>query len=113
MATVESIATYTPEDLLAMPDGDRFELVDGQLVERPIGAISSLVGAELLRLIGNHNRQQRFGHVFSADCGFRCFPDDPGRVRKRGRFVRSGRGGSRAISSPRDGSRSRRTWRSK
>jgi len=32
-----SIATpprqYTPEDLLTMPDGDLYELVDGELVE--------------------------------------------------------------------------------
>lgn len=82
MATAESSVTYTPDDLLAMPDGDRFELVDGQLVERPMGAVSSSIGAELLRLIGNHNRRHRLGHVFSADCGFRCFPDDPSRVRK-------------------------------
>jgi len=26
-------ARYTPEDLLAMPDGKRYELVDGRLVE--------------------------------------------------------------------------------
>ena len=25
---------YTPEDLLAMPDGKSYELVDGRLVER-------------------------------------------------------------------------------
>lgn len=92
MATVESIPTYTPDDLLAMPEGDRFELVDGQLVERPMGAISSSVGAELLRLIANHNRQHRLGHVFSADCGFRCFLDDPTRVRKPDvSFVERGR----------------------
>jgi Uma2 family endonuclease len=81
MATVESSATYTPDDLLAMPDGDRFDLVDGQLVERPMGAISSEVTAELLRLIATYNKEHRLGHVFAPDCGFRCFPDDPGRVR--------------------------------
>ncbi|HWE39259.1 MAG TPA: Uma2 family endonuclease [Isosphaeraceae bacterium] len=92
MATVESSATYTPEDLLAMPDGDRFELVDGHLVERPMGAISSLVGAEILRLVGNYNREHRLGHVFGADGGFQCFPDDPGRVRKPDvSFLRRGR----------------------
>ena len=29
---------YTPEDLLAMPDGSGYELVGGQLVERNTGA---------------------------------------------------------------------------
>jgi hypothetical protein len=28
---------YTPEDLLRMPDGVNYELVDGQLVERTMG----------------------------------------------------------------------------
>ena len=32
---------YTPEDLLAMPDGHRFDLVAGHLVERRLGAESS------------------------------------------------------------------------
>jgi hypothetical protein len=34
---------YTPEDLLTMPDGDRYELVDGELVERNMSALSSFV----------------------------------------------------------------------
>ena len=38
MTVVEAGARqYTPEDLLRMPDGDRYELVDGQLVERKMG----------------------------------------------------------------------------
>ena len=28
---------YTPEDLLVLPDGDNFELVGGELVERNMG----------------------------------------------------------------------------
>ena len=40
-------ARYTPEDLLAMPDGKSYELVDGQLVERHMGAESSRVGGRL------------------------------------------------------------------
>jgi len=34
---------YTPEDLLTTPDSHRFDLVDGQLVERHMGAESSWV----------------------------------------------------------------------
>ena len=30
----ENKTRYTPEDLLAMPDGKDYELVDGRLVER-------------------------------------------------------------------------------
>ena len=35
----ESKTRYTPEDLLAMPDGENYELVDGRLVERNMGGI--------------------------------------------------------------------------
>ena len=45
-----SVATqtqYTPEDLLAMPDGKSYELVGGQLVERKMGMESSWVGGRL------------------------------------------------------------------
>ncbi len=37
----------TPEDLLAMPDGKRYELVNGRLVERNMGAESSQIGTRL------------------------------------------------------------------
>jgi hypothetical protein len=38
---------YTPEDLLATPDGKSYELVGGQLVERNMGLESSWVGGRL------------------------------------------------------------------
>ena len=45
MSTLVATQTqYTPEDLLAMPDGKSYELVGGQLVERNMGMESSLVG---------------------------------------------------------------------
>lgn len=72
----------TPEDLLAMPDSVSYELVDGHLVERNVSVLSSLVAAELVRLIGNHCRAEKLGRVFSPDLGYRCFPDRPSRVRK-------------------------------
>ena len=34
---------YTPEEILTMPDGHRFDLVDGHLVERHMGAESSWI----------------------------------------------------------------------
>jgi hypothetical protein len=45
---------YTPEDLLAMPDGKSYELVGGQLVERKTGVESSWVAGRL------HSRLDRF-----------------------------------------------------
>ncbi len=72
---------HTPEDLLHMPNGDRYELVDGHLVERAMGARSSLVAANLIQLLGAHAKGNHLGRVFGTDCGYQCFPDQPNRVR--------------------------------
>jgi Uma2 family endonuclease len=74
--------TYTPEDLLAMPDGDRFELVDGHLVELHVSALSSLVAVELTTRIHAHCRLRNPAWIFGADCGYQCFPGHPAKVRK-------------------------------
>ncbi len=74
---------FTPEDLLALPDGDLYELVDGKLVEKPLSQESSWVGGKLLRLLGNFAEDEhQLGWVFGADCGYQCFPDAPNKVRK-------------------------------
>ena len=40
----------TPEKLLEMPDGTRYELVNGKLKEHAMGAESSLVAANTVRV---------------------------------------------------------------
>ena len=42
MTLATTVTHYTPEDLLTLPEYGRFELIDGQLVERKMGAKSSL-----------------------------------------------------------------------
>jgi Uma2 family endonuclease len=82
----------TPDDLLKMPDGDRYELVDGHLVERAMGAQSSYIGGRLFRLIGDFCEQNQSGWALPADCGYQCFPDNPDRVRRPDvSFVAAGR----------------------
>ncbi len=82
---------YTPDDLLLIPEGYRFELIDGLLVERYMGAESSLIGGKLFRLVGNHVAPQKLGHMFTAECGYQIFPD-PNRVRYAdGSFIARGR----------------------
>jgi Uma2 family endonuclease len=85
-------AYYTPEDLLAMPDGKSYELVGGQLVERNMGVESSWISGRL------HSRLDRFcehhgiGWALVPDSGYQCFPHEPGLVRKPDvSFVRYGR----------------------
>jgi Uma2 family endonuclease len=82
----------TPEDLLAMPDGDRYELVDGALVERKMGTRSSWVGGQVYSLLTQHCKAQPVGWALPADAGYQGFPDGPNKVRKPdASFIRLGR----------------------
>ncbi|MHB1558036.1 MAG: Uma2 family endonuclease [Isosphaeraceae bacterium] len=86
------VTRYTPEDLLAMPDGKSYELVDGELVERNIGAESSWIGGMLYAILLHYCHTGRLGIVWPADNGYECFPHAPGLVRKPDvSFIRSGR----------------------
>jgi Uma2 family endonuclease len=84
---------YTPEDLLTMPGGENFELVNGRLVERHMGLLAGWVGGELIRVLGNHCHQHRLGWIFpGGDAGYQGFPGSPRTVRKPDvSFVRHGR----------------------
>lgn len=84
----------SPDDLLTMPDGESFELVDGQLMEKPMGAKAVWVAGEIYALIREFARRQALGWAFSDGVQLKCYADDPDRVRKpdacyvgRGRFV--------------------------
>lgn len=83
---------YTPEDLLAMPDGKNYELVSGQLVERKSGVESSWVAGQVCSQLHWFCEEHRIGWTLLSNAGYQCFPYDPGRVRKPdGSFVRYGR----------------------
>jgi Uma2 family endonuclease len=83
---------HTPEELLAMPEGHRYDLIDGQLVERPMGAQSSLIAATIIQLIRQHAFGHNLGLVFATDCGYQIFADHPNRVRyPDGSFIARGR----------------------
>jgi Uma2 family endonuclease len=92
IATLEKVL-LTPEDLLAMPDGDQYELVNGRLVERHVGLRAGLTTAQVVRLLGNYCAEHPLGYVFpGSDSGFLGFPDSPRTVRKPDvSFVRYGR----------------------
>lgn len=72
----------TPEQLLAIPDGDHFELVGGKLVEKKTGFQSSWIGSLLMTLLMVHCRKHRLGWVVGNEPGFRCYPHDKDQVRK-------------------------------
>lgn len=81
LLTSEEAAEHTPEELLEREDGHRYELIDGRLIERHMGAESSEVAATVIHRVREHARARKLGKVFATDCGYQIFPDEPRRVR--------------------------------
>jgi Uma2 family endonuclease len=75
-------AEVTPEELLAMPDGGHYELIDGELKERRVSFLSNLVAAEVTGILRDHCRSQNIGWILAAELGYRCFPWKPRRIRR-------------------------------
>jgi Uma2 family endonuclease len=79
---MSTVTIITPDDLLTMPDGDAYELVDGQLVERNSSADASFVAGNVLSLLQGHCNAHRLGWVYPGGAGYKCFENDPRRVRR-------------------------------
>lgn len=73
---------YTAADLLSMPEGDRYELVDGELVELEMSNESSWIAGEVHALIRNFAKEHDLGWAFPDNTGYQCYPWDKDRVRK-------------------------------
>jgi len=71
-----------PEHLDDIVDGELYEFVGGQPVEKHMGAESSEVSATLTILVGASVRQHNLGRMYDAQTGFQCFPHKPMLVRK-------------------------------
>ena len=82
MSAVATKTRYTPADLLRMPDGNRYELVDGQLVEKNMSFWSSFVAGNAYLLLGSHCKQTGVGWVVPEGTTYQCFPDAPQKIRK-------------------------------
>jgi Uma2 family endonuclease len=80
--TLPDKVEVTPEELLSMDDSGHNELIDGELKERNASVLSSLVTSQVLRGLANHVAANRLGSVLPPDCGYRCFPWEPRRVRR-------------------------------
>jgi Uma2 family endonuclease len=71
MATTTKRAA-TEEDLLAMPnDGQKYELVDGEIRVSPAGDRHSYVAVQLATVLSLFVKKHRLGYVMGADAGFR------------------------------------------
>jgi len=73
---------YTPEDLLNMPEASRYELVDGQLVEREMSTWSSYVAGNVHWILKGYCQSRKLAWVFPADASYQCFPAAPQKVRR-------------------------------
>jgi Uma2 family endonuclease len=74
-------AAPPPDDAVPqIPPG--FEFIDGELVEKNMGAESSWVAGEVFDQVRSYCRRTQFGVAFIADAGFQCFPHKPNQVRK-------------------------------
>jgi Uma2 family endonuclease len=92
MITATQSKRYTPADLLSMPDGNRYELIDGQLVEKNMSFWSGYVAGELRRRLSEHCRPNKLGWVVPEGVTYQCFPRHPERVRKADTsFIRADR----------------------
>ena len=80
--SIAELTPYTAEDLLTMPDGDRFELVDGQLVEKEMGARASLIAFEVGGLIRDFLKSENRDGWPIVEASFQCFSNDGNQVRK-------------------------------
>ena len=58
------------------------ELIDGVLVEKPMGAESDEISLGLGASLRSYVRANALGRVFGSSTGYRCFPHKPLQVRK-------------------------------
>src|SRR5712691_9992647 len=72
--------SYTPEDLLQM-NGERYELVDGDLVQKGMSFRSDKIGGRIYYRMEQFCETQPIGRA-NPETGFQCFPDAPNRVRR-------------------------------
>ncbi len=92
MSATVTAARYTPEDLLKMPDGDFYELVDGHLVGRKTSIWSSYVAGVIFQLLDQFCQEHRLGWVFPEGTSYQCFPTQSAKVRRPdASFIRLGR----------------------
>ncbi len=82
----------TADQLLELPDGDQYELVDGQLVETTMSLESNWIAGRILHRLSDYLDSRPVGLVFPDGATYQCFPDEPDMVRKPDvSFIRAGR----------------------
>jgi Uma2 family endonuclease len=82
MSTIEARQEISPEQFLALPDTARFELIDGNLVERNVSVLSSLVENLVALRLTAFTTNSQAGWVWGSSLGYQCFPQSPNKIRR-------------------------------
>ncbi|WP_425616485.1 Uma2 family endonuclease [Anatilimnocola sp. NA78] len=80
MATVAS--SLTPQELLALPGQESMELVNGKLVEKSVGWLSTVISGELFRRLSNYVVANSLGLVAPGDASYLFPTHDSPQVRR-------------------------------
>jgi len=73
---------FPEETLRPLEPGPGFEFVDGALKELNVSKLSSFIAGECHGFLREYVRPRGLGWVFPEGASYRCFPDDPTRVRR-------------------------------
>ena len=87
-----TVSAPRPELFLLTEEGKGFELVNGELEEKPVSLLSSHVATKVNSRVELFAEQFKLGIVMQSDCTYQCFPHEPGRIRRPdGSFIRQER----------------------
>ena len=81
MAIASNPRVWTWEEALELPNGDRYEVIDGELKERTMSFPSSAIAVLISSLISAWAKTGHPGTVTGSDGGYTIFPWSPGDVR--------------------------------
>ena len=80
--TATASSSITADDFLVMPENEGAELVDGEIVEVPMGSISSWIGGRLHTFVDMFLLSNNLGWAFPQETGIAIWPGESRRVRK-------------------------------
>ena len=82
MTTVPATNVLPTEELDRVEHEAGVEFVNGRIVEKPVSIESGRIVSTIDRLLGTAAAQQNDVWIFSQCVAYRCFSDDPTKVRK-------------------------------
>jgi Uma2 family endonuclease len=81
LPTPQKAGPFTPDDLPKLEQHGLFELVDGHLIEKPMGYFSGRTASKLTARLEWFLQEHPIGEV-SSEVTFRCFPEKPNQLRR-------------------------------